>query len=46
MFAKAKTQAEKDQISVLIEQKIMAGISKEQQEIMAKNPELMKQLTH
>lgn len=45
-LAQAKTKAEKDKVSAMMEQKILSGLDKEQAQAMKNNPALLKQLTH
>ena len=46
MLAKASTPAAKTKVSDIVEHKIMAGLTKEQINILSSDPVLLKQLTH
>jgi exopolyphosphatase/pppGpp-phosphohydrolase len=46
MLADAKSSADKQKVSEMIEHKILSGVSKEQRQTLTSNPELLKQLTH
>lgn len=46
MLAEAKSPAEKQKVTDMIEHKILSGVSKEQRQTLTNNPELLKQLSH
>ncbi len=46
MLASAKSPAEKQKVSEMVEHKILSGVSKEQQKALKDNPALLKQLSH
>ncbi len=46
MLATAKTPADKQKVSDMIEHKLLSGVSKEQRKALTDNPALLKQLSH